>query len=62
MARASAVPRTYHVKLDGLPDAADLKKLEEGIVLDGRRTAPCQIRPFAAREKPWYEITLVEGR
>ena len=39
-----------------------LKKLEEGIVLDGRRTAPCQIRPLASREKPWYEITLVEGR
>jgi 23S rRNA pseudouridine2605 synthase len=62
MASSSAVPRTYHVKLEGRPEANDLKKLEEGIVLDGRRTAPCQIRPLAERDKPWYEITLVEGR
>ncbi len=62
MSPSSGVPRTYHVKLEGLPDSGGLKKLEEGIVLDGRRTAPCQIRPLAARERPWYEITLVEGR
>jgi 23S rRNA pseudouridine2605 synthase len=65
MARASAVPRTYHVKLEGQPDAKAIAKLKQGITLDGRRTAPCQIRRIAAaaeREKPWYEITLVEGR
>lgn len=62
MSPASGVPRTYHVKLEEQPGATDLKKLEAGIVLDGRRTAPCQIRPLAEREKPWYEITLVEGR
>ena len=65
MARASAVPRTYYVKLEGRPDAKALAKLEQGITLDGRRTVPCQIRPLAKaaeRDKPWYEITLVEGR
>jgi len=62
MSPKSGLPRTYHVKLEGPVDAASLKKLENGIVLDGRRTAPCQIRPLAAGEKPWYEITLVEGR
>jgi len=62
MSPKSGVPRTYQVKLEGEPGAEALKKLEEGIVLDGRRTAPCQIRPLAYREKPWYEITLVEGR
>jgi 23S rRNA pseudouridine2605 synthase len=65
MARASAVPRTYHVKLEGQPDAKAIAKLKQGITLDGRRTAPCQIRRIAAaaeREKPWYEIRLVEGR
>jgi 23S rRNA pseudouridine2605 synthase len=57
------VPRTYHVKLSARPDAAALAKLEAGIVLDGRRTAPCQIRPvLLERNKPWFEITLVEGR
>jgi len=62
MSPRSGVPRTYHVKLEGAPEDADLKKLQEGIALDGRRTAPCQIRPLATREKPWFEITLVEGR
>jgi pseudouridine synthase len=62
MSRASKIPRTYHVKLEGRPNPADVAKLEQGIVLDGRRTAPAQIRQTAEREKPWYEITLVEGR
>ena len=62
MARASAVPRSYHIKLEGQPDPADLEKLRTGISLDGRRTEPCQIRALGNEPKPWYEITLVEGR
>jgi len=65
MARASAVPRTYHVKLEERADPEGLLKLERGIVLDGQRTAPARIRLLphrSDREKPWYEITLVEGR
>jgi 23S rRNA pseudouridine2605 synthase len=65
MSRASAVPRTYQVKLGGRPTAEDLRKLERGIVLDGQRTAPARIRPLIKTQdgdKPWYEITLVEGR
>jgi 23S rRNA pseudouridine2605 synthase len=65
MSRNTAVPRTYHVKLDGCPDDRDLKKLEAGIVLDGRKTAPASVRTLGERshrQKPWYEITLVEGR
>jgi pseudouridine synthase len=62
MSPASAVPRTYQVKLQGRPEAGEIAKLESGVVLDGRRTAPCQVRPLAERDKPWYEITLVEGR
>lgn len=62
MSRASAVPRSYLVKLEGRPEAADLAKLEAGIVLDGRRTEPCQVRALGSGDKPWFEITLVEGR
>lgn len=62
MSRKAAVPRTYHVKLAGHPSPEDIKKLEQGTVLDGRRTAPCRIRLLVDREKPWFEITLVEGR
>ena len=62
MSRTSEVPRTYHVKLQGAPEPGAVARLQEGIVLDGRRTAPARIRPLAERDKPWYEITLVEGR
>jgi 23S rRNA pseudouridine2605 synthase len=65
MARASAVPRTYHVKLEESAEPEALRRLERGIVLDGQRTAPAQVRPLehrSERDKPWYEITLVEGR
>jgi 23S rRNA pseudouridine2605 synthase len=65
MARASAVPRTYHVKLEESAEPEALRKLEQGVVLDGQRTAPARIRPLSARserDKPWYEIILVEGR
>lgn len=58
----SGIPRTYQVKLESEPSPEEIKKLEEGIVLDGRKTAPCQIRPLGQRERPWCEITLVEGR
>jgi 23S rRNA pseudouridine2605 synthase len=62
MSRASQVPRTYHVKLEGQPQPSDVAELEQGIPLDGRSTARARIRPLAERGKPWYEITLVEGR
>ncbi len=62
MSRASAVPRSYQVKLEGRPDPADIAKLQTGIVLDGRRTEPCEIHPLGQDPKPWYEITLIEGR
>lgn len=62
MSPASEIPRTYHVKLEARPEPEDVVRLEQGIVLDGRRTAPCRIRLLADREKPWYEVTLVEGR
>jgi len=62
MSRASGIPRTYLVKLEGLPEPPDIEKLEKGVVLDGRRTEPCQIRVLGQGDKPWLEITLVEGR
>jgi 23S rRNA pseudouridine2605 synthase len=62
LSRKSKIPRTYHVKLEGTPSAESLASLERGIVLDGQRTAPCKIRLLSERDKPWYEITLVEGR
>src|SRR5579872_4040791 len=46
LSRASAIPRTYHVKLEARPAPEDLRKLESGIPLDGHKTAPAAIRPL----------------
>lgn len=62
MSRAARIPRTYRAKLEAMPDAQQLSKLEQGIVLDGYRTAPCRIRVVEQGVRPWVEITLVEGR
>lgn len=65
MTHASKIPRTYHVKLEGDPNSEGLEKLARGISLDGRRTAPARIHRLPAKAgspKPWYEITVTEGR
>lgn len=62
MSRASALPRTYRVKLDGHPDPSDLTRLERGVALDGRRVGPCRIRRIAGGDKPWFEVTVPEGQ
>lgn len=73
-AAAAGIPKTYWVKCAGMPEEKDLRKLREGIVLDGRRTRPARIRslsrrgrklPLQSREgtaNPWFEVTLWEGR
>lgn len=72
---SSHVPKTYLVKVSGIPAEENLKKLREGIVLrpvkpksgDKRapekvRTAPAKIRVFKEGDNPWYEMTIIEGR
>jgi 23S rRNA pseudouridine2605 synthase len=38
------VDRTYKVTVAGVPDAAAIDRLERGVPLDGRRTAPADVR------------------
>ena len=38
-------PRTYHVQIEGLPDAQALQKLADGgLLIQGHRTLPCKVR------------------
>ena len=70
---ASHLPKTYHVKISGRAQAADLEKLRRGIRIGSQPapgrgplkaviTAPAQIRLLKDAENPWYEMTLIEGR
>src|SRR5262249_14881272 len=61
--------KTYEAKVRGVPELDALARLEAGIVLDGRRTAPCRItpRPLPRRAaesatSSWWYVELGEGR
>jgi pseudouridine synthase len=61
------VPREYHARIRGVPDAHAVKRLGRGIVLDGRRTAPAVIRLLETGlgedgSQALLSLTLHEGR
>jgi 23S rRNA pseudouridine2605 synthase len=67
MKAASHVPKTYMVKVAGIPPAESLARLRAGLFISsegGKRvkTAPAKVRVIRQAANPWYEITLMEGR
>lgn len=55
--------KTYHVQVDGVPDAPLLQRLGEGVVDQGERLAARRVALLRAGEKnAWLEIVLDEGR
>lgn len=59
------VPKTYHAKVRGVPDALALQVLREGVPLeDGILTRPAGVRSLGASRdgRTWLEIVLREGR
>jgi 23S rRNA pseudouridine2605 synthase len=59
------VPKTYHAKVRGVPDAAALQVLREGTPLeDGTLTRPAEVRSLGSSRdgRTWLEIVLREGR
>lgn len=60
---AKKVPKRYLVKVKGKPSGEQIDRLKRGVVIDGRRTAPAEIRPVEESEtNAWYEVVLYEGR
>jgi 23S rRNA pseudouridine2457 synthase len=73
-----AHPRTYWVQVEGIPSESALRELAHGVVIQGYRTRPAEVRRL--QEEPrlpprnppirfrktvpttWIEITLAEGR
>jgi 23S rRNA pseudouridine2605 synthase len=57
------VKRIYEVKVDGVPEHRALKKLETGVLLEGRKSLPARVSLIRTAEKnSWLRITLREGR
>ena len=59
----SGPPKTYHVQINRLPDAALLEQIERGAVVDGEPLAVRSVRTLGGGDKnAWLEIALDEGR
>jgi len=52
------VTRVYEVRVLGVPDAHDLERLSRGIVIDGRRTQPAEVKILHTPRR----ATHAEGR
>jgi 23S rRNA pseudouridine2605 synthase len=57
------VEKVYKVKIKGRPDYYVLKRLCEGVILDGKKTAPARVKKIGTtKEHTWIEIAIHEGR
>ncbi len=57
------VKKTYHVKVKGRPEPAQLAGLARGVRLGDGVSAPAEVRVIESREqKAWLSITLAEGK
>ncbi len=57
------VERIYRVKVRGLPDEKDLRRLRRGVSLDGVKTCPMQVKIERATGRNCFLIlTLTEGK
>ncbi len=57
------VAKTYHVEIEGAPDAATLEKMRKGVWLAEGRTGKIDVRPLhLGRERSLLLITLNEGK
>ncbi|HEY7412068.1 MAG TPA: pseudouridine synthase [Vicinamibacteria bacterium] len=61
---AAHVPKTYHARVRGTPDAEALRALREGVPLEDGVTRPARVRALGTdrRGGSWLEIVLTEGR
>jgi pseudouridine synthase len=61
------IERVYEAMTRGVPSATELQKLASGIALDGRRTAPAEVRLLGGHttrriDRARIRVTLKEGR
>jgi 23S rRNA pseudouridine2605 synthase len=55
--------KEYEVCVEGHPDGVTLERWREGVLLDGRRTAPAQVELLPRKgNRTWLQVVLREGR
>ena len=61
-AAKNKVAKVYEVKVNGYLTEEQQQRFEQGIPLDGKRTAPAKLRVLRRAANPWYQVELLEGR
>ena len=57
------VPKTYRIKVAGIPETESLTKLRQGVRLDKRKTKPAKIKRIKRTDNyTWFRITIYEGK
>ena len=56
------VAKIYLVKVHRMLTPEQIKELEGGFRLDGRRLKPCRIEVAERAQNPWLKVTLTEGK
>jgi 23S rRNA pseudouridine2605 synthase len=56
------VPRVYHAKVRGVPDAQTLKRLTTGVRVERDVLSADRVRVVEADNNSWLEVTLHEGK
>lgn len=54
--------KEYYVALTGNLPADDIRRLEEGVEIEGQRTWPAQVRRIVGESPYGYSVTIHEGR
>src|SRR5262245_26327710 len=63
IAGSKLAAKVYEVKVKGKPSADQIAMLERGVTVDGKRTAPAEIRlTEESATNAWYRVKLYEGR
>lgn len=57
------IPKTYRVKVKGVLEEGEIRKLKEGLVISGEKTAPATVRKLGkTEENSWIEMKIHEGK
>jgi len=57
------IPRTYLVKVKGIPDPGAMRRIRDGVVLEGGITLPAKVHLVKRlKRNSWMRLTVYEGR
>ncbi|MFI5304771.1 MAG: pseudouridine synthase [Nitrospiria bacterium] len=57
------IQKTYQVKVKGVLEEEEIRRLAEGVVLFGKRTAPATVKKLGkTEENSWIEMKIHEGK